>query len=576
MASISSLFSEAEICRRLGDLAKAEELLRRIVREQPGAHAAWHSLGLIAHQGGRLDRANELLLKAISLDQSQALYHRNLGELFRLQGQLDLAIERGKTAIDLAPEDADANYNLGIALADKGRLEDARRVYEKAVELKPSHNLAWNNLGACYERSGDRDKALDAYRRAIAIDPDHAEAQNNAGALLSEQGELDEARACFEAAVAAKPNFAEAHQNLSTLKTYRPGDPHLAMLERLALSSASFSDSARTRLYFALGKAREDVGYHAGAFAAFAAANRQHRKTLQHNEARAERLCGAIARTFDRDFVDRHRGRGHPDPMPIFVLGMPRSGTTLVEQILASHPAVHGAGEITDLHQCIKVATGSRDFSDMERWMQELQPDVWRDIGKAYVERLNQRPPGAACTRITDKMPGNHHFIGWIHLVLPEAKIVHVMRDPMDSCWSNYTRLFTRTMEFAYDLEELGRQYNRYIGMMRHWHDVLPKGAIHHIRYERLVADLEGEIRRLLAFAELEFNPACLAFHKNRRQVRTASVAQVRKPLYASSIGRWRPYQAELEPLRAIVGDGYPHGLSQDGTMTEKTISIID
>lgn len=562
MASISSLFTEAENRRRAGDLAKAEELLRRIVNRQPDAHAAWHSLGLIAHQCGRLDKATDWMNKALSLDQDHALYHRNLGEILRQQGQIDQAIASSERAIQLAPDDADAHYNLGIALADKGRIDDAEIAYRRAVELAPDHNRAWNNLGACFEQGGDKKKALECYQHAVAIRPGHAEAQNNAGAILSERGDLDGAKTCFEAAVEARPDFAEAHHNLSTLKTYAPDDPHLAMLERLALEAAMLPKDVQTRLMFALGKARDDVGYTSGAFIAYQEGNRCHRQTIDYDEARADSLTQTIADTFDAAFFEKHRDVGHADPTPIFILGMPRSGTTLVEQILASHPAIHGAGELTDLHHGIKIAAGNRDFLRVRGWIGDLSPDDWKALGKAYVERLRQVAPGAACTRVTDKMPGNYHFIGWIRCALPEAKIIHVMRDPMDSCWSNYTRLFTRTMAFAYDLEELGRHYNRYIGLMHHWQDVLPEGAIHHIRYENLVADLEGESRRLLAYVGLDFDPACLAFHENRRQVRTASVAQVRKPLYTSSIGRWRTYERALQPLRAIVGDLYPDDLS--------------
>lgn len=561
MSSLTTIFDRAEKLRQLGNLAKAEELLRRIVRQEPAAHAAWHSLGLIAHQCGKLDRATEWVQKAVSLDQDRALYHRNLGELFRLQGQFVQAIASAERAIQLAPDDADAHYNLGIALSDKGRTDDAKEAYRRAIEIDPNHNRAWNNLGACCEQAGDKGAALQAYRNATAIAPDHAEAQNNAGAILSERGKLAEARACFEAAIEAKPDFAEAHHNLSPLKTYTSDDPHLAMLEQLALSAEHLASDIRTRLMFVLGKARDDVGYGCGAFAAYTQGNRMHRQTIAHDEARAEHLSQAIIRTFDRAFLEQEADAGHPDAGPIFILGMPRSGTTLVEQILSSHPAIHGAGELTDFHACVKAATGSRDLLEMEQWLGTLPSDAWQALGKAYVDRLRQQSPDATHIRITDKMPGNYHFIGWIRLALPQAKIIHVMRDPMDSCWSNYTRLFTQTMEFAYDLEELGRHYNRYIRLMRHWQSVLPEGAIHHIRYERLVEDLEGESRRLLAFVGLDFDQTCLAFHENRRQVRTASVAQVRKPLYTSSIGRWRTYERELAPLRAIVGEDYPHGI---------------
>ena len=219
------------------------------------------------------------------------------------------------------------------------------------------------------------------------------------------------------------------------------------MLERLALSASLLPPVDRTRLLFALGKVRDDVGHAAAAFAAFTEGNRLHRQSIRHDKARAERLCQAIAQGFDHTFIEARRGLGYLDQLPIFILGMPRSGTTLVEQILASHPSIYGAGELTDLHQCINAETGNRDFARMDDWLGDLQAATWRRIGRAYIEKLRALAPDAV--RVTDKMPGNHHLIGWIRLTLPSAKIVHVMRDPLDSCWSNYTHLFTQTMEFA-------------------------------------------------------------------------------------------------------------------------------
>jgi hypothetical protein len=229
---------------------------------------------------------------------------------------------------------------------------------------------------------------------------------------------------------------------------------------------------------------------------------------------------------------------------------MPRSGTTLLEQILASHPAVHGAGELPDLNQVIMdapVRVGRR-FPD---FVPDLQTDDFRRMGEAYAERVWRLVPGAQ--RITDKMPANFFYIGMIHLMLPQAKIIHAMRDPMDSCFSNYARLFNDTMEFAYDLGTLGRYYVRYVTLMRHWHAVLPAGSILDLRYEDLVADPAGQTRRLLDYLGLPWDANCLAFHQNKRHVKTASVAQVRKPIYQTSVARWWHFESHLQPLLKIV-----------------------
>ena len=385
MTSVSVIFEKAEKLRSLGDLPAAEELLCRIVREQPRIHQAWHSLGLIAHQCGRLDKATELIGKALELDRDRAIYHRNLGELRRLQGRHDQAIALAERAIHLAPKDADAFYNLGIALSECDRRDEAIKTYRRAIKIRPRHNFAWNNLGACLERANDKDGALKAYRKAVKIAPDHAEAQNNVGAILSERGKLDEAKSHFEAAIKAKPGFAEAHHNLSTLKTYTDDDPHLAMLEQLALSGRALSVDAQTRLMFALGKARDDVGYHRGAFVAYQNGNRQHRQTIANDEVNADRTMEAIIDTFDPAFLEQRVGLGSEDATPIFILGMPRSGTTLVEQILSSHPTVHGGGELSDFHDCVKNAAGSRDFLELGEWSDNVPPDFWKALGLSLI-----------------------------------------------------------------------------------------------------------------------------------------------------------------------------------------------
>ena len=307
---------------------------------------------------------------------------------------------------------------------------------------------------------------------------------------------------------------------------------------------------ARIRYWFALGKAREDVGHYDEAFAAYAEGNRLQHELLPCDEARADAMLERLTTVFDRDFFAARREVRGCDKAPIFIVGMPRSGTTLLEQILASHPAVHGAGELPDLNQVIMdaPARAERRFPD---FVPDLQPDDFRRMGEAYAERVWRLAPGAQ--HITDKMPANFFYIGMIRLMLPNAKIIHAMRDPMDSCFSNFARLFNDTMEFAYDLGTLGRYYVRYIKLMQHWHSVLPAGSILDLRYEHMVADTEGQARRILDYLGLPWDDKCLAFHQNKRHVKTASVAQVRKPIYKTSVARWRRFESHLQRLLEIV-----------------------
>jgi len=533
-----------------GQFAAAEAVLRQIVHSAPDHHSAWHMLGLLAFEVGNLELASQLIAHAVRLNNAVALYHRNLGELHRRLGRLAEAVAAGERATELAPDDLDAHYNLGLAHTDKGEWDAAIRAYRRALELNPNHGLSWNNLGAALEKKGDLAGAEAAYARAVALNPAHHEAQTNLGAIYSEQGRLEDACRCFEDSIRANPDFIEPHFNLSSLKTYRADDPHLLYLERNLVKAGDMPVKARIRYWFALGKAREDVGHYDEAFAAYAEGNRLQHELLPCDEVRADAMLERLTTVFDRDFFAARRDVPGSDKAPIFIVGMPRSGTTLLEQILASHLAVHGAGELPDLNQVIMdaPARAERRFPD---FVPDLQPDEFRRMGEAYAERVWRLAPGAQ--HITDKMPANFFYIGMIRLMLPNAKIIHAMRDPMDSCFSNYARLFNDTMEFAYDLGTLGRYYVRYIKLMRHWHAVLPAGSILDLRYEDMVADTEGQARRILDYLGLPWDDGCLAFHRNKRHVKTASVAQVRKPIYKTSVARWRRFESHLQPLLEIV-----------------------
>ncbi len=550
----AAMMAEAARLQAQGNLAAAEGIYRQLLTAAPGFHPAWHALGLLAYAVGKLPLAAELIAKAIALDDSIALYHRNLGELYRRLGRLPEAIGAGEQATRLAPDDLDAHYNLGLAYADNGQQQEAIRRYRHALAFNPHHHLSWNNLGAALEKMGDKAGAEEAYARAVAIAPQHAEAQNNLGAIYSEQGKLAEARRCFEAAITARPDFVEAHYNLSSLKTYAPGDAHLANLEALTAQTSSLPTAARIRYNFALGKALEDVGEYDRAFAAYAEGNRLQHDLLPYDEAQAEAMLARIKETFGQRFLAapaKAVSLSRTQRMPIFIVGMPRSGTTLIEQILASHPMVFGAGELVALHEVIHGAPQAATGEPFTAWAKRLTEEEFLALGENYLERVWRLCPDSAW--ITDKMPANFFYLGMIRRMLPQAKIIHARRDPMDSCFSCFARLFNDTMPFAYDLGTLGRYYVRYMQLMEHWQTVLPVDSVLDVQYEEMVADVEGQVRRLLAYLDLPWDDACLAFYENKRLVKTASVAQVRRPIYTTSVARWQRFAPHLEPLRAIV-----------------------
>jgi Flp pilus assembly protein TadD len=547
----------AESHKASGRLTEAETILRQIIAAAPNFDAAYHSLALIAFQVGKLPLAIELIVNAISINRTVSLYHRNLGELCRRVGRIDDAIGAGKRAVELDSKDLDAHYNLGTALTDKGDLDAAAHSLRRALEIDPAHGMSWNNLGSVLERQGNQAEAETAYAQAVALNPQHAEAQNNLAAIYSEQGRLEEARAHFNAAITANHDFMEAHFNLCSLKTYHADDPHLLMLDNRRDKVHAMPENSRIRYWFAAGKAYEDVGRYDDSFAAYAEGNRLQHLLMPQDEVGADNRAQGIKAVFTKEFFEKYAShnlgaqRLH-DKTPIYIVGMPRSGTTLLEQILSSHPVVHGAGELSYLHDLITEGArqGGNGFPEMAS---TLSPDELSAMGKAYAERVRKLAPGAQ--RITDKMPGNFFYIGMIRLMLPGAKIIHAMRDPMDSCFSCFGRLFNSTMEFAYNLDSLGRYYTRYIQLMQHWHAVLPAGAILDLRYEDMIADTEGQARRIMTYLDLPWDNKCLAFYENKRPVKTASVAQVRRPIYKTSVARWKNFETHLTPLLDIVKD---------------------
>ena len=542
----------AEQQQARGHLAEAEQLYRRVINTSPDFHPAYHSLGLLAYKVGKPTLAVDLITHAITLDNKIAFYHCNLCEMLRRQGRLDEAVNAGRQAIALAPDDTNTLYNLGLVQADCKDWSAAVESYQRVLELNPGHGLASNNMGAALEAMGKMDEALEAYTRAVAINPQHAEAQNNMGAIYSERGMLDEARDCFSAAIKAQSDFIEPYYNLSSLKTFTVNDTHLTGLKKLQGQVEHLAPDAQIRYYFALGKAFEDIAEYDRAFSAYNRGNRLKFSSLTYNEARADAVLARIKTLFDSTLFETCPGSDIEDATPIFIVGIPRSGTTLIEQILASHASVYGAGELKDLHETITTAV---PHTPEGRFFEHCQPGLsefdFRAMANAYLQQIRAKSPRALY--ITDKMPANFFYIGFIYLMFPRARIIHAMRDPMDSCLSCFSRLFNETMDFAYNLQTLGNYYVRYRQLMQHWQRVVPADNILEVHYEDIVADVESQTRRMLEYIDLPWDDACLAFYENKRLVKTASVAQVRQPIYSTSVARWQHFSKHLDPLMDIV-----------------------
>ncbi len=550
-AELKSLLAEAFALEKRGDLDAAERRFADILRAHPQSGEVLHAFGIHRLQRGDVTGAAHAIARAVVIKPNEALYQRDLGELFRRLGQFEQSIACGVAATRLAPKDADAFYNLGLAHADLGNEKKAIECYRRATRLAPLHGMAFNNLGTALEHSGDISGAEKAYREAVKIDARRAEAQNNLGALLLKANKLDEARHHLGAAIDARAGFIEAHYNLSTLKTYRRDDPHLIELLALAGARETLAPKAHIEYAFALGKALEDAGENDGAFAAFAEGNALQHALTPFDVALAKAHFDAVRETFTAAFFEkRSHWSGHVDARtPIFIVGMPRSGTSLIEQILATHPQVFGAGELPDLDCVIRDTLDAK--LDRASAMERLSERDLQAIGKRYLDRAFAHSPKSQF--VTDKMPANFFHLGLIRLALPHAKIIHALRDPMDTCWSCFTRHFESSMEFTYELCTIARYFERYAKMMDHWSRVLPKAWILESRYEEIVSDTENKARELTDFLGLPWDPGCLAFYDNPRHVATASVAQVRRPIYATSIGRWQRFARHLGPLFDVV-----------------------
>ncbi|HTO59867.1 MAG TPA: sulfotransferase, partial [Bradyrhizobium sp.] len=433
--------------------------------------------------------------------------------------------------------------------------------YQAAVRLKNDAS-AQRNMGDAWRSLQRFDRAIASYKAALTSDPNDTTAMNHLGGVLMITGQLDAARLVYEAALKIQPQNVGVHFNYSTVKKFVAGDPRLALLEDIAARDAQLPDEGRIALHFTLGKAYADLKDGERSFHHLSLGNRIERQHLTYDELLTLRLFERIRDKFTRDLLRTRSGAGHRSETPIFIVGMPRSGTSLVEQILASHPRVHGAGEVN--HFATTASSfAARVKSEYPEMLSKLSDDELRELGKAYLAQISA--PAASAARIIDKMPANFLSVGLIHLALPQARIIHVKRDPVDTCLSCFSQLFAEGQPFAYDLAELGRYYKGYEALMTHWRSVLPPGAMMEVQYEDLVADLDGHARRLVRYCGLDWNDRCLSFHQTKRPVQTASLVQVREPLHANSVGRWRLYGARLKPLLDALGIGTASPQLTDG-----------
>jgi tetratricopeptide (TPR) repeat protein len=501
----------------------------------------------------RYEEAVKRYRRAIGVRPTFAAAHNNIGNALVALERRGEAIRHFQAALGLGPDLFETRISLAGALSFVERHDEAIVEYRAALALRPDDAEAHWRLGSGLEAAGRPEEAIVCHRQALAIRPEFASAHDALGTSLITLGRLAEGRQCFERAIELAPREAEFHRNLAMSKRFVPGDTRLQAMEELSRDLGTPAESQRMALQYALGKAYADVGRQEEAVRCLIEASALRRKKTTYDEEATLARLNHIKEVFTRDLMGRRAGHGAATDAPVFIVGMPRSGSTLIEQILASHPDVFGAGELGNLSATVARFRGPEPAVNFADIIADMPVEQLREVGVHYLDGVRALAPQAR--RITDKSLLNYRLAGVIHLVLPGARIIHARRNPIDNCLSCFEREFAKTNQpFTYDLAELGRYYRAYDDLMAHWQAVLPAGTILDVQYEELVADFEPQARRIIAHCGLDWDERCRAFYKTERPVHTASVAQVREPLYRSSVGRWHSVKHLLRPLLDELG----------------------
>tara|TARA_R110000787_G_scaffold3020_4_gene11819 strand:+ start:72582 stop:74147 length:1566 start_codon:yes stop_codon:yes gene_type:complete len=499
---------------------------------------------------GDIPAAAAIAKAMISADKDQPAGYFLLGIAAAEAGQIAKAIPLVEAAVERGPE-AEHLAQLAKLLILMRRDGEAAAAARKAMAMKPGDARTCDTIGCVFTRLGDHEGSVEPFISAVAAEPDNLDYRYNLAAASSFTGRVDEARAHYEAIVAADPGNARAHYALAIASRQTAESNHVPRLKAALSEAQKPGDGLRIR--YALAKELEDIG-DPEAFTHLSAANDEHKRSLRYDFTQDEAIFDAIEALFTQSGQTHLPGAGNPDKAPIFIVGMPRTGTTLVDRILSSHPDVESAGELQAIPLAVKrlAATSSRNVIDPETVMTSGDIDPAK-IGEVYLAQASHhRHLGTA--RFTDKLPANFLYIGHIARALPHAKIVCLRRNPMDTVWSNYKNLFASQSAYyaySYDLLDTARYYARFDRLMAMWDKLFP-GLVLQLSYEQLVADQEKQTRRLLEHCGLDWDEACLTFHENSAAVATPSAAQVRRPINADAIGKWRTHEAALQPARAF------------------------
>ncbi len=534
----------------LGRLAEAAASFQAAIDLTPGFAHAMNNLGNVLREQGRWAEAETWSRRAIRLNPRIAEAYNGLGAALWHQGKASEAIANYRTALAIDPKFCYAMVNLGNAMREQGNLGEAESLCRQAIALNPAVAEAHNSLGVILWNNGAVVEAVASYREALRLAPNRADVHHNLGHAYRDLGQFDEARREYSAALRLNPGDVKTYYSLSVIHRFTPADQSTVEdLEAVAVRD-DLPPYEHRQLHFALGKAYDDLGQFDRAFAHFHEANELARPDFDRLEFL--RLVERMEAWFPKSRFGAGGDSGNPSQLPIFIVGMPRSGTTLVEQIVASHPQVYGFGELPDMSIMANDLWGDRlSQAVVPPPPPGLEPNRLAQLAEACLQR--RRAVCGNALRGTGKMPTNFFYLGLAALLFPKARVIHCRRDPLDTCLSCYFTDFKKSPPYHYRLEDLGFYYRLYSRMMDHWRAVLPLAMLE-VRYEDLVSRPEDLSRQMIDFCGLAWDDRCLRHYENRRPVQTSSVWQVRQPIYTTSIDRWRHYIQHLEPLlRALA-----------------------
>ena len=530
---------------------EADEEFQSYIDSNPNREAVMNAVDLLSEE--KIDEAITKLQEILKKSPNDVNAMRYLARAYRLGDKnLQDAEALLRTAVQQSPDFTPGWFDLASLLM-RDKIMEAIAAYEKVVQLDPKNAAAWGGLGSAYGLAMYPDKSADAYAKSIELEPDVPNVLMGHGHALKTLGNQSRALKSYRAAIKNKPDFGEVYWSMANLKVFNFEDKEVnAMLDQV--EEEDLSDNEEIHFRFALGKAFEDKKDYPKAWHYYHTGNQLQRTSVDHFPVEMEMRHNLIKEVFNQEFLKERSNIGYDCPDPILIVGLPRSGSTLIEQILASHSQVEGTSELPILGNLAQsIGQHRNDGVQYPKAVLDLRNKDWLAYGQQYIDEA-QRHRTTSKPFFTDKLPNNFPLIGLLSIILPNAKVINARRHPFDSCLGAYKQLFSKGQNFTYDMLDLAHYYQQYDAMIKHWHQVLP-GKILDVHYEQTVDDLDTQVRRILDFCELPFEQSCIDFHQTERAVKTASSEQVRQPIYKGALGTWRRYEQFLGLWQEQLGD---------------------